>query len=130
MWLRPPLSPYPEDFRTLRCPHLYNNPEIPTDRQPPRRDPRIVPISAYTRSASRQGSVQQCCHRSGDELANIIERLLLIYVLPLFTKAFPSTSLHNHKTLTHWQYQRAYVGHTRYPYYLPSYQGSLPHVTY
>lgn len=42
-----------------------NNPE---ERQPPRRDPRSVPISAYTRSAC-QGSVQQCCHRSGDQLA-------------------------------------------------------------
>lgn len=31
--------------------------------------PETPPISAYTRSASRQGRVQQCCHRSGDQLA-------------------------------------------------------------
>lgn len=70
MWRLPPLSPYLEDFissleTTLLTTHSdsYPDPEIHDERQPQRRDPITIPISASARSAFRQARVQQCCHR-------------------------------------------------------------------
>lgn len=99
------------------------------ERQPLPREPISVPISASLRSALRQASVQQCCHRSCDKLP---ASRRAGHVLPTPTRI--GTSVHEQACIT-IRYllvtdPSGRTSITRRPITYPSYRGSPPSITY